>query len=296
VYGFRPELPADPALRTEFSIHPLKRGFRMTHTVIWEEEEFEPVELPATIDWPNRFSRFLGDKTFGLLIADALGLAVPYTTVVPRGTAPFAFGRPTGSGECWTRTSPAEQSPGHFTTRRGWIDPFALLTAEDRERQIASVLAQDAVEAEFSGAALATPERDLVIEGVPGTGEAFMQGETGPVSLPTSVDADIRALSERAEAVLGPVRFEWAHDGDVPWVLQLHRGATPSSGRTIYPGTPALEHRFPVANGVPALYELVRELEGTDDGVVLVGNAGVTSHLGDILRRARIPSRIEPPQ
>ena len=34
--------------------------------------------------WPNDFSRFLGDKTFGLLVADAINLPVPCT---------IAFGR-----------------------------------------------------------------------------------------------------------------------------------------------------------------------------------------------------------
>jgi hypothetical protein len=46
--------------------------------------------------------------------------------------------------------------------------------------------------------------------------------------------------------------------------------------------------------GIEELRELVDQLSGTDEGIVLVGSAGITSHLGDILRRARIPSRIEP--
>jgi hypothetical protein len=34
-------------------------------------------------------------------------------------------------------------------------------------------------------------------------------------------------------------------------------------------------------------------LQGTGEGIVLAGRVGITSHLGDLLRRARIPSRIE---
>ena len=40
---------------------------------------------------------------------------------------------------------------------------------------------------------------------------------------------------------------------------------------------------------------LIARIEGTGEGVVLIGHVGVTSHFGDLLRRARIPSRIEEP-
>jgi hypothetical protein len=66
------------------------------------------------------------------------------------------------------------------------------------------------------------------------------------------------------------------------------------SVRTIYPGRASVEHRFRIDNGLEELRELASRLSGTGEGVVLVGNAGVTSHLGDVLRRAKIPSRIEP--
>jgi hypothetical protein len=92
---------------------------------------FERAELTSQINWPNRFSRFVGDKVFGLLVADAIGLAVPRTTAVSRKIAPFAFGLSTESCEWWTRTAPTEQVPGKFTTRRGWTDPFDLLRRED---------------------------------------------------------------------------------------------------------------------------------------------------------------------
>jgi hypothetical protein len=37
------------------------------------------------------------------------------------------------------------------------------------------------------------------------------------------------------------------------------------------------------------------EPAGTWNGIILLGHVGVTSHFGDLLRRARIPSRIEEP-
>jgi hypothetical protein len=295
VYGFRPSLDYGDGFRVEFSVHPLKRGVRRDHTVVWEMERTEPLHLAGDVDWPNRFSRFIGDKAFGLLVADAVGLPVPATTVVSRGVAPFRMGQATGSAEAWIRTCPVEQVPGRFTTKRGWIDPFALIATEDPDGvEIASVLAQEGVDARYSGAAVAGARTDIIVEGVAGTGERFMQGTAAPEALPTATVDDVLATYRLVTDRLGPVRFEWAHDGTTTWILQLHRGRTRSTGRVIYPGEPSVEHRFPVENGLEALRMLIATLEGTGEGVVLEGLVGVTSHLGDILRRARIPSRIEP--
>lgn len=85
VYGFSLDLPEDPDVRIEFSIHPLRRGFRRTHTVLWEVQDVAQDALNSALIWPNKFSQFIGDKTFGLLIADCLGWNVPYTTVISRG-------------------------------------------------------------------------------------------------------------------------------------------------------------------------------------------------------------------
>jgi hypothetical protein len=92
------------------------------------------------------------------------------------------------------------------------------------------------------------------------------------------------------------VRFEWVYDGRQPWAVQLHRGATLSSGRTVYPGQANTYHRFDVANEIEALRTLITKIKGTGEGIILVGNVGVTSHFGDLLRKAKIPSWIEPPQ
>ena len=297
VYGFRPALPDDPALRVEFSLHPLRRGFRHEHTILWEVEE-APGGAPseAHVAWPNRFSRMLGDKAYGLLVADALGLRVPRTQAFPRRTAPFAFGRDTGVAEPWIRTCPAEQVPGTFTTRRGWLDPYRLMADEDPDgTRIASILAQQGVDAKHSGALIAQPDGEPLLEGVRGFGEGFMVGERAPEPLPPGVAADVLDVYRQASAALGPVRFEWVHDGHRAWVVQLHRGASATSGRTIFPGEAARWHRFDVAGGIGALRELIAAVGGGGDGVVLVGRVGVTSHFGDLLRRARVPSRIEDP-
>jgi hypothetical protein len=294
VYGFKPDLAFGAEYRVEFSIHPLRRGFRHQHTILWELEKVPPVRLQAEVRWPNLFSRHVGDKAFGLLVADAVGLPVPRTTVVARGVAPFTFGSSTSSGEVWIRTCPVEPVPGRFTTHRGWLDPFALLTDEDPDgRAIASVLAQEGVTAFYSGALATSLDGAPIVEGVSGGGDEFMLGVRSPERLPDDVSSAVIDLYEKASARLGPVRFEWVFDGTRAWVVQLHQGASASNGRTVYPGRREIEHRFPVGEGLEALRSLVARLDPLREGVVLVGDVGVTSHFGDILRKAQVPARIE---
>src|SRR4051794_31917735 len=329
VYGFRPNLPAKTAQRVELSLHPIRRGYRGEHTILWEVEEPGPPPSAPRISWPNRFSRHLGDKAFGLLIADAIGLPVPRVHVIPRGLAPFTFGTGTGTAEVWIRTCPREQVPGRFTTHHGWTDPYRLLQAPaegrtpscPRERVlgrftthhgwpdpyrllqeedpggdlIASILAQEGVEARYSGALLTGADGEPVIEGVAGAGDRFMLGRQAPEEIPPEIAGSLRDLCRRAAGRLGPVRFEWAHDGARPWIVQLHRGASAGWGRVIFPGEPERFHHLETAQGIDALRGLIARIEGTGEGVVLIGHVGVTSHFGDLLRRARVPSRIGGP-
>ena len=292
VYGFTPDLEGRPGERVEFSIHPLVAGVRQTHTILWELEPADPVALGRRLTWPNRFSRLLGDKAFGLLVADLLGLPVPATTVVGRRVAPFHLGRPTGGGERWLRTCPAEPVPGRFPTQRGWRDPFALLAAEDPSgADLAAVLAQEGVRARWSGAALPGHDGGLVVEGVAGFGDEFMLARAAPARLPAPVLDDVRRVGARAAADLGPVRFEWAHDGDQAWVLQLHLADAAAPTTTIYPGVPSRWHRFDPSRGLEGLRELIASV-GVGEGIEIAGDVGVTSHAGDLLRRAAIPSRL----
>ncbi len=208
------DLRIDPDVRVEFSVHPRRVGFRRSHTIIWEVERVASVELIAEPVWPNRFSEHIGDKAFGLLVADLIGLRVPETTVVGRNVRPFRFGQSTGSGEYWTRTCPVRPVPGKFTTARGWLDPFALMAEEDPDGTlIASVISQEGVVAEFSGAAIPSDRDSWLIEGVGGFGESFMQGVHPPERLPEAVTASVLRLGRAASRRLGPVRFEWVHDG-----------------------------------------------------------------------------------
>ena len=295
VYGFSPLLNYDASTRVEFSIHPLRRGVHREHTIIWELEDNQYTPANPDIYWPNRFSKFLGDKTYGLLIANLLGLPVPQTTCISRRIAPFYFGQSTGLDETWIRTAPTVQVPGKFTTRRGWTDPFRLMSSEDPSGDmIASILGQAGIDAEYSGGLVVTEDEEITIEGTRGFGEDFMTGMTQRMNIPKRVRSAVIELYQKASSELGPVRLEWVYDGKQAWVVQLHRGATVSRGLTIFPGETDSYREFKLEQGLEKLRELITELEGTGEGITLVGNVGITSHFGDILRKAQIPSFIKP--
>ncbi len=237
VYGFRPELGETYGVRIEFSIHPKPRGWRQTHTLLWEHEKIAPEIHRPALAWPNNFSRMIGDKAYGLLMAQLVGLPTPRTTVIGRRVAPFSFGAGTSSREIWTRTCPREPEPGFYTTVKGWTDPFALLAKEDTTgSSICSVLSQAAVPACYSGAAIVTGDGTLAVEGRQGEGDRFMLGVSAPELLPVAIVDDVRTAYRRLNESLGPVRFEWVHDGDKAWIVQLHLGATRSTATVLVPG------------------------------------------------------------
>jgi hypothetical protein len=296
VYGFTPSLDFPQNHRVEFSIHPMRRGVRNEHSIIWQLEQVRVAAARPGWNWPNRFSRFIGDKVYGLLVAHVLGFAVPKTTVISRRLPPFSFGRPTGTAEIWIRTSPAEQHPGRFTTQSHWCDPFKLVHREDPDNLISSVLAQEGVDATFSGKLDATQAGDTIIQGVRGKGDAFMVGKRPPDTLPPVVVRAVTRLYHRIANRLHPISMEWVYDGYQVWVVQLHhRGIPTTVPGIIVPGEAEYYHRFEVKRGIEALRKLVDELHsgGENHGITLVGNVGITSHFGDILRRSGIPSRIE---
>lgn len=299
VYGVVASVSTNPNERTEFTITPLRTGVHNEHTLVWESRIMDGAPQTADTRWPNKFSTMLGDKTFGLLMADQVGLRVPYTHVTNRRVAPFSFGQPTGTGEYWMRTAPVEQTPGLYTTTRGWTDPYKIMQNEDPEGdKIASILSQEGIDAQYSGACVMGADGQLIINGKYGYGDDFMVGESGTDTIPPEVTKRIVANYQKASLALGgPVRFEWVYDGKELWTVQLHRGESASYGNVIFPGnTDTAYIRFAThdTSGHSRIDEL-RQLiaahrPGT--GIELVGDVGVTSHLGDILRKAAIPSFI----
>lgn len=290
VYGFEPALAVPSNTRLEFSLHPRPRGWRQTHTLGWEIAEHDALEQLPVVQWPNRFSRMIGDKVFGLLVAHYIGLPVPRTTVLNRRVAPFRFGQPTGSAETWFRTAPTEQLPGKFTTTRGWQDPFRIMAAEDpSEDLIASVISQAGVVPRWSGASIVLQSGEIVTEGVSGPGDAFMLGNAKAKPLPPNVLEDVERLHQDAKQI-GPVRFEWVHDRSRAWIVQLHRGATISTTSVLVPGPVERWSSFDPSQGLEALRGFLAE-RAPGDGIELIGEVGLTSHIADVIRKANVPAR-----
>lgn len=293
VYRIPVVFDVPPSSRLEFSIHPRPQGWRHTNILAWEYSEEE--NLPSIIrsEWPNRFSKFLGDKVYGLLVAHHAGLPVPATTVINRRVAPFAFGRATRSGETWIRTAPVEQVPGKFSTHHSWLDPFELIRTEDPDNgQIVSLLSQDGVRQTYSGALIVGREGQIIIEGKRGEGQTLMMGLSSPEELPTEIENDIHTLYKHAEAAVGqPVRFEWVHDGEQPWIVQMHSGATQTDYNYITAQPAKYWKEFDVTSGLEELRRLVATLP-SQTGIALSGRVGLTSHFADVLRRAKVPARM----
>ena len=300
VYGFEPECDFDENYRVEFSLHPHREGLRKSHTIIWEYEKFEDYEYDIKIKWPNKFSRFIGDKPFGLIIADYLGFNVPYTTVISRNVPPFSFGQETGLREKWIRTAPIVKEPGKYYTGDKWTDPFILMQKEelkgDNQINIASILSQSAVDAVYSGGAIiGENQANDVIEGVAGKGDNFMVGADYLDLLPDSVLLKLKVLLNEIRKyyyLLGDVSIEWVFDGTKIWLVQLNQIKEKSLGTIIVAGEPAKYEKFYVEDGLEQLRSKIKAIKGRNIGIELIGDVGLTSHFGDVLRHANIPSFI----
>lgn len=303
VYGFTPDIKFSPNYRVEFSIHPNRQGVKKEHTIIWEYEYYEKVDYQRKISWPNNFSKFIGDKVFGLLIADALGIRVPKSMVISRKIAPFSFGIDTGLKEKWIRTCPVKKEPGKFYTGSSWIDPFELMIREEakgsNEINIASIISQDGVEAVYSGASfIRKDENNDLIEGVSGKGEKFMVGEEGKVDLPQNVIDEVKLLNNQLRnyhSILGDVSIEWVYDGQNVWLVQLNqlRNINKNNnleGNIIVDGDPLYYEKVFVRDGLDALRSKIELIRDKNIGIELIGSIGVTSHFGDLLRLSNIPS------
>ena len=291
VYGAEPALGDQRSQRVEFSVHPRLVGLRHRNTLVWEVEDVGETDVSVPTTWPNRVSEFIGDKTFGLLVAHLHGLPVPRTTAVLRDVGPFSFGRATGTGQTWLRTTPRRQQPGLFPTTRTWEDPYKLVCDVADGHLLAGVLAQEGVDAAFSGATEQDAHGNIRVEGVRGYGDVFMSGESRPVGLTANVVADVSALALRARTAVGASNIEWAHDGRSAWLLQLHqsRGGLPNG--VVSPGDASTWIPFDPRHGLEELRSLLGTIHG-DVGVLITGPVGVTSHVGDLLRKAGIPARL----
>lgn len=303
VYNIDLTLPDTSGRRIEFSVHPNPSGCLKHQVTIWQINECSnDLDQDISLAWPNRYSRALGDKAYGLVMADMLGCNVPVTTVFGRNIPPFTFGRsPKNSDGVWLRTAPAVLTPGKYTTCRGWVDPYALLSKEDpKGSAIASVLAQTGISADYSGSAICSGWT-VSIEGVSGYGDKFMTGSQAPEALPELIIKKLNRVAAKIKKSIINPRFEWVIEKNTAkvWIVQLHSGSgdygTKFDNDRVFPGDPVewVEFKWGYSfSSLEDLRDLCASIANSSKGILLLGNVGVTSHPADILRQYEIPSKI----
>jgi hypothetical protein len=177
--------------------------------------------------------------------ADCLGFAVPSTQVISRNVrrSPLAAilelvslgSERAHSNLCWQ----VHDSPR--LDRSVW-----LLAREDPDgKELASVLSQEGVRAQFSGASIGSSDGEPIIEGVSGVGSEFMLGLQPAQQLPLAATLAVKEVLAQAIRLLGgTIKLEWALDGDVVWILQMQQLDHEIQDNLIVPGDADEFRRF----------------------------------------------------
>ena len=223
------------------------------------------------------------------------GFDVPKSLVLSRELPPFTFGKTIDNNQpLWTRTAPKQKDSGRFHTSSKWQDPFLLMQKEeekcDNDINIASLIIQQGIEAKYSGAGLLNKEIKI-IEAVKGYGDDFMLGlksnkeDVAHLFKDSFIDTLLKVFSNCS--------FEWVIDNkDSIWIVQVNQIKGEFTEHDIVLGDCKEYIYFDTDKGLDELRELIQTIKGKDVGINLIGNVGVTSHFGDILRINNIVSKI----
>lgn len=296
----------DKELRVEFSVHPNPVGHLGRRMIVWDAYHAPASSaLRPMIEWPNVYSDWLGDKLYGLLVADAVGLTVPksvgwlhprieseHESVFERWTPSLGvrFGQDTGSTDEWLRSSPSRRDPGKYPTLKSSskMDPLDWMAQIDPNgRNIRSVVQQQNVRSVYSGAAECGQGATL-IEGVAGSGESYMLGRRVPEHIPKPVERNVRLMADQIFAAFGASRFEWAFDGDQTWLLQVNQKFVEDRSPIEVEVEGKKYVDFDPTEGLERLAEVIIVAKEADATVRLGRRVGLTSHVCELLHRADV--------
>lgn len=278
--------------RVEFSFHPYKCGVLKSHIIIWESIDTKKTPDPPLFpSWPNRFSEAMGDKVFGIMVAHYFRDPVPYSFVISKTLPVFGFGCREYNSNYWSRTAPRVNTPGEYPTVRGFLSPFMIANVDE----LSSMIYQNEIDGEFSGAAIYTNECEpVIIEGVPGFGDGFMMG-TNTVDLPDDVLLAVKKTVKTLSRQMGhPIKIEWVIRDSNVFILQLNllrkSGTLVKREDVVNPRFFNISHYKDSETAWVAFNNLVKDTltKGVNNTIVVVGDVGITSHYGDLLRQNNI--------
>lgn len=299
---------ASKTQRIEFSIHPNEVGCFGSRVIIWEASELDDTDMlliQHRITRPNAFSEMVGDKAFGLLLADSIGAYTPDTEFHIKAFGDRYVKTPAIDLEdvdVWTRTAPTEKQAGRFETekRRYTEEEIKELLKQD---EIASVLVQEAIDVEYSGSAvLYSNSGEVSVEGVKGEGDKFMMGVEDDIELPIEVTDTVKeflwSVDEEYGELLGDVKIEWGFDtngylyifqlcniSDAEYIFKLNTNRQDENIEYI-------EYKlYENGTSLEDFRNFVEEIEkDTTKGIKLFAHIGITSHPCDILRKHNVPA------
>ncbi len=287
VYGFTPDLDGRPGERVEFSLHPLVAGVRQTHTIVWERERVDPVRLTHRLSLAQPVqppARGQGLRPAGRRPPRpprpghhrrrAAGRPVPLRPPhrERRALDPHLPGRagagqvPDPAGLAGSLRPPGRRGPvgdGHRRRARPGGRPGPVVGGRPpRQRRRAAGRGRRRVRRGLHA-------RPAGPGPAPGPGRSTTSGGSGPGPPPPSA----RSASS------GPTTAPTPGWSSSTWP------------RRPRPAPPSTRGRRPAgaASTRPSGLEHLRQLIATvapDEGIELTGDVGVTSHAGDLLRRA----------
>ena len=287
--------------RIEFSTHPKPIGSSNNNKLFWQiDKSTAHIDAPD-ICWPNSFSKMIGDKTYGLMVAYFLGFNVPCTTVYNKNdrVPNFTFGRYTKSKKVWTRSCPSESQPGKYPTFPKYVKSSKFFKLCGDYPDMVACIHQDEVNAKYSGGMIIDRDYNVWIDGVKGFGDHFMMGDVNnTIQLPDKIYKLVKVVGlELSRKINNSIKVEWVVDHNNEfWVLQLRVDDSVKACSTIVDvecfGN-YVEYDPLGDTGLIKLRKLVDDIKDTGDGIVVKRKIGITSHVADILRKNKIPSYVD---
>jgi hypothetical protein len=235
------DMDFNPAKRYEFSVHTQPVGHKQEQVIVWEISDTTTTEkFPTHHIWPSHLSRHIGDKLYGLLVAQDVHIDLTLPTI---SIDVIDFLKDTQNNESlnsmtsWSspkiilRPCPPEQLPGELDSivlpndaniYQELMTYFKNVDTTDvdavvenyKQKNLKTFIIQPYEPVAYSGAYYSIgPYKngyDIYVEGVQGHGNKFMVNEEDPEVLPDNLTKAVRNIGNKLNDKLKlPTRGEW---------------------------------------------------------------------------------------